>query len=127
MDKISVVIITLNEEKNLPRAINSVKGFADEIVVVDMESGDRTVEIAKKLGAKVYSHKKVGYVEPARKFAISKTKWNYILILYADEVISSKLAKTLKGLPRGGRMDSSGVAVADYYRVPRKNIIFGKW
>ena len=56
--KISVVINTLNEEKNLPKAIASVKGLADEIVVVDMESEDKTVEVAKKLGAKVFSHKK---------------------------------------------------------------------
>ena len=63
MNTISVVINTLNEEKNLPRAIASVKGLADEIVVVDMESDDATVEVAKKLGAKVFTHKRTGYVE----------------------------------------------------------------
>ena len=134
MSKISVVINTLNEEKNLPLAIASVKGFADEIVVVDMESSDRTVEVAKRLGAKVFSHKKVGYVEPARNYAVSKAKGNYVFILDADEEVSPGLVKKIKkivhppGHPRGGRVDSSGgSAVADYYRIPRKNIIFGKW
>ena len=72
MTKISVVINTLNEEKNLPRAIASVKGFADEIIVVDMKSEDNTVDIAKKVGATVYEYKRMGYVEPARNFAINK-------------------------------------------------------
>lgn len=119
MGKISVVINTLNEEKNLPRAIASVRGFADEIVVVDMESRDRTVEIAKKLGAQVFSHKRAGYVEPARNYAISKTKGDYVLILDADEEVTPKLIRKLKELV--------GKPVADYYRLARKNIIFGKW
>ena len=119
MDKISVVINTLNEENDLPRAIGSVKGFADEIVVVDMESSDGTVEVAKKLGAKVFSHKKVGYVEPTRNYAISKTKGNYVFILDVDEETTPKLVKKLKELVNK--------PAADYYRLARKNIIFGKW
>ena len=51
MSKISVIINTLNESENLPRALNSIKGFADEIVVVDMKSDDETREIAKEGGA----------------------------------------------------------------------------
>ncbi len=62
MPKVTVVINTLNEEKNLPQAVASVKSFADEVVVCDMESEDKTAEVAKSLGAKVFSHKKVGYV-----------------------------------------------------------------
>lgn len=119
MVKISVVINTLNEEKNIARAIGSVKKIADEIVVVDMESMDHTKEIARKLGAKVYDHKKTGYVEPARNFAIAKAKNEWILILDADEEIGVSLAKMLK--------DVSQKARAHYYRLPRKNIVFGKW
>lgn len=117
--KISVVINTLNEEANLSRTINSVKNFADEIIVVDMESDDATVEIAKKLGAKVYSHKKTGYVEPARNFAISKATNEWIFILDADEDVPEKLAQKIKQLLKS--------PTADYFRIPRKNIIFGKW
>jgi (heptosyl)LPS beta-1,4-glucosyltransferase len=119
VNKISVVINTLNEEKNLPRAINSIKSIADEIVVVDMESEDKTVEIAKSLGAKVFTHKKVGYVEPARNFAISKASNPWVFILDADEEIPSALAQKISKVLKDGK--------ADYFRIPRKNIIFGKW
>lgn len=117
--KISVVINTWNEEKNLPRALASIKSFADEIVVVDMESTDATGDIAKKAGAKVYSHEQTGYVEPARNFAISKATGDWILILDADEELPPRLAKKLK--------DFVAKPTADFYRLPRRNIIFGQW
>jgi len=116
---ISVVINTRNEEKNLPRCLASVKGLADEIVVTDMESIDKTVEIAKKAGAKVFKHKQTGYVEPARNYAISKATGEWILILDADEETPPSLVKKLKQLVKTGK--------ADYYRLPRKNIVFGRW
>jgi (heptosyl)LPS beta-1,4-glucosyltransferase len=119
MTKISVVINTRNEEENLPKALKSIKSFADEIVIVDMESTDSTVDIAKKAKAKVYSHKPTGYVEPARNFAISKATGDWILLLDADEEIPTTLANKLKEI-----VDRDE---ADYYRIPRKNIIFGKW
>lgn len=119
MGKISVVINTLNEEKNLPRALISIKDLADEVVVVDMKSSDKTQQIAKTVGAKVYEHKRTGYVEPARNYAIAKATGDWILILDADEEISSKLSQKLKSLVENPD--------ADYYRLPRKNIIFGKW
>ena len=117
---VTVVINTLNEEKNLPRALASIKSIADEIVVVDMESTDKTVAIAKKEGAKVYSHKPVGYVEPDRNFAISKANCDWILILDADEEIKPELAKKLKIIAKSKKP-------SDFYRLPRKNIVFKKW
>lgn len=119
MVKISVVINALNEEKNLPKAIASVKSFADEIVVIDMESEDKTSEVARSLGARVFSHKKTGYVEPARNFAISKAVNPWVLILDADEEASEKLGQKINQILKNPK--------ADYYRVPRKNIIFGSW
>lgn len=119
MTSISVVINTLNEEKNLPRVLASIKNFADETVVIDMRSDDRTVEIAAKFGAKVFGHERTGYVEPARNFAISKAGGDWILILDADEALSVSLKKRLKKIIEDPD--------ADYYRLPRKNIIFGKW
>lgn len=119
MAKISAVINTLNEEKKISRCLASLKGFANEIIVVDMMSTDRTVEIAKKYGAKVFKHKRVGYVEPARNFAISKAKYDWIIILDADEEVSEGLKKYIKKETKEPQ--------ADYYRIPRKNIIFGKW
>ena len=119
MGRVSVVINTLNEEKNLPRLLASIKGFADEVVVVDMESEDKTAEIAEKWGASVYSHRKTGYVEPARNFAISKARYEWILILDADEELPKTLAKKLQQIAKN--------PTADYYRIPRKNIIFETW
>ncbi len=119
MGKLSAVINTLNEEKNLPRAIASVKGLVDEIVVVDMKSDDETVGVAKKLGAKVYEHPRANYVEPARNFALGKANGEWVLILDADEEISEFLAKKIKEIIAKPR--------ADYFRLPRKNIVFGKW
>jgi len=116
---ISVVINSLNEEGQIARAIGSIKSLADEIVVCDMESSDKTVEIAKKWGAKVYSHKKESYVELVRNFMIRKATGDWILILDPDEEIPSKLSTKLKEIVKKSE--------ADYYRIPRKNIVFGKW
>src|SRR3989344_9344781 len=116
MDGISVVINTWNEEKNLPRSIASIKDLASEIIVVDMESTDKTKEVAKKLGAKVFDHKYVGYVEPARNSALEYAKGPWILILDADEEIPDKLAKQLQKIAKEEKYD--------FYRLPRKNIIF---
>ena len=119
MPKVTVVINTLNEETSLPQTITSVKGFADEIIVIDMESEDKTVEVAKSMGAKVFSHKKAGYVEPARNFAISKANNPWVMVLDADEEVPEKLAGQINRILKDPK--------ADYYRIPRKNIIFGKW
>ncbi|MCS7092747.1 MAG: glycosyltransferase family 2 protein, partial [Patescibacteria group bacterium] len=119
MAKISVVINTLNEEKNLPKVFKSIRNLADEVVVVDMDSEDKTCEIAKKFGAKVYRHPRTNYVEPARNFAISKVTHDWVLVLDADEEIGPELSDLLRKF--------SNQKEIDYYRLPRKNIIFGKW
>lgn len=116
---ISVVINTFNEESNIERAIRSVH-FADEIIVCDMHSTDRTTKIAEELGAKVIFHKYMRYVEPARNFAISKAKNGWILILDADEAIPLTLAKSLV------EMVNQEMA-STFLEIPRKNVIFGKW
>lgn len=117
--KLSVVINTLNEGTLLPRVISSVKNLTDEIVIVDMESDDNTQEVARKLGAKVFAHKRLEYVEPARNFAVSKTTGDWILVLDVDEEISSTLANKIKQVIKDGN--------SDYCRIPRKNMIFGHW
>ncbi len=116
---LSIVINTLNEEENLPRLLRSIDKFADEVVVVDMKSEDDTLKIAKEFGAKVYSHDRTGYVEPARNFAISKASGEWILILDADEELSRSLKTQITEIIHNPN--------ADYFRLPRKNIIFGKW
>lgn len=116
--KISAVINTRNEAENINDCLNSVK-FADEIVVVDMESTDQTKEIAKQFTDKIFDHPPVGYVEPARNFAINKAIGDWILIVDADERIPKSLANKLIDIVEKGE--------GDFVRIPRKNMIFGQW
>ncbi|QQG43525.1 MAG: glycosyltransferase family 2 protein [Candidatus Daviesbacteria bacterium] len=119
MANISVVINALNAALYLETALTSVQ-WADEIVVVDDGSTDDTIKIAKKYTNKIYKHKSVGFVEPARNLAISKASGDWILILDTDEEISSELAKRLRDI-------SKNLEQINYVEIPRKNIIFNKW
>lgn len=127
MAKISAVINTYNEEKKLSRALASLKGFANEIIVVDMMSTDGTRDIAKKYGARVFRHKKISFVEPARNFAISKAKNDWVIILDADEEIPETLKLFLKKEIKKPQAEFYENQKINFYRLPRKNIIFGKW
>lgn len=116
--KISVVINTLNEARNLEVALKSL-GWVDEIVVVDMYSEDDSVEIAKKFGAKIFLHKRMSFVEPARNFAISKATGDWVLVLDPDEEVTKELAVKLRGISEDN--------LVDFVKIPRKNFIFNKW
>lgn len=117
---LSVVITAWNEEENIGRAISSVKKIADEVVVVvDKSTTDKTADVAKKMGAKVHWHVHTGIVEPMRNFSISKARGDWILVLDADEEIPVSLVGEIQKIVSHPQ--------ADYYRLPRKDIIFGKW
>lgn len=94
--KLAVIILTRNEEKNIHDCIASVD-FADEIIVVDSGSEDRTCEIAEKLGAKVYQHQmdEEGFAGQ-RNFALDKTMADWVFYLDADERITPKLAAEIR-------------------------------
>lgn len=92
--KISVSINTFNEEKNIRNCLESVK-WADEIVIVDMYSTDRTVEIAKEYTDKIFYFENLGYADPAREFARNQTTNEWILIIDADEMVPIKLKNKL--------------------------------
>lgn len=92
--KISGVIITLNEEKNIERCIKSMFRVCDEVVVIDSNSIDKTVDIAKDLGAKVINQSFLGYTEQ-KNFAIAQARYNYVLSLDADEVLSNELIESI--------------------------------
>jgi glycosyltransferase involved in cell wall biosynthesis len=119
MAKISAVINTRNEETNIRACLESVK-WCDEIIVVDMESEDRTVEIAKEFTDKIYTHKKILAFDGAKQFAVDKASYDWVLQLDADERVPKKLAILLRSIadtnPR-----------ADVYRLPRKNYLLGRW
>jgi len=90
MEKISVVIITFNEESKLRRCIESVKPVADEIIVLDSFSNDKTVVLARSAGAKVYQQSFHGYKEQ-KNSALQFASYNYILSIDADEALSVEL------------------------------------
>lgn len=117
--KISAVINTYNEEKNIKKAIESVL-WADEILVCDMYSQDQTVKIAGNLGAKIIYHKRTDYVEPARNFAIAQASYEWVFVMDADEQIPELLIEEIKKILNRD-------IVPDYIEIPRKNIIFNKW
>lgn len=94
MQPLSVVIITFNEEQNIARCIHSVKMLADEIIVVDSCSTDRTVEIARSLGATIYQEKFRGYIGQ-KNLAMQLASHNYILSLDADEELDEQLALSI--------------------------------
>jgi len=94
--KISVMIIAKNEENYLQDCLNSVK-FADEIVVIDDYSTDSTAEIARNFGAKVYKRKLDGFASQ-KNFGIKKCINEWVLILDADERLTSKLQKEIVSL-----------------------------
>lgn len=116
---ISAVINVRNEAEALNKCLHSIKGLVDEIIIVDMNSTDGSQEIAKNAGAKLYTYRPMKYVEPARNFALSKATGKWILLLDPDEYLNKTLKKELLSITK--RSD------VDYVKIPRKNIIFGKW
>jgi glycosyltransferase involved in cell wall biosynthesis len=102
--KISACMIVKNEENNIEMCINSYKDIVDEIIVVDTGSKDRTVEIAKKLGAKVYFIQWNNDFASAKNYAIDKAKGDWIIFLDADEYFGSnssgKIRNILKNLTK---------------------------
>jgi glycosyltransferase involved in cell wall biosynthesis len=90
MPQLSLCILTFNEEKFLSRCLDSMKGIADEIIVLDSGSTDKTLEIAKKFRAKIYKHKWPDDYAKARNRCISHAIKGWILVLDPDETISRK-------------------------------------
>ena len=93
-EKISVVINTYNSEKYLERVLSSVKDF-DEILICDMHSTDRTLEIANKYSCNIVYHERCTIVEPARNFAIQSASNEWVLLIDSDEVVPAALKNYL--------------------------------
>ncbi len=134
MNKLSVTVITLNEEKNLARCLDSVKDFADDLVIIDSGSTDDTIKIAETFGAKIFVRRFDNYSNQ-KNFAVSKTSGDWILSLDADEEVEHDLAEEIKlkiinsktsGINQELK-NNDPVSDLDAYSIPRKNIIFGKF
>ncbi len=115
MNKISVIIITKDEEKNILDCLKSVD-WADEIIVVDSESTDRTVELAKQFTDKIFIRKWEGYVSQKR-YALSLATNEWVLSVDADERITPELKEEILNLSPA---DFSG------FRIRRKNFLLKK-
>lgn len=116
MGKLSVVVISLNEEENIVRCLRSVKGLADEIVVLDSGSVDKTTDIAKKFGAKVFKRKFDNFANQ-KNTAVGFTDGEWILSLDADEEITRELADEIKVALKSNEFNG--------FLIPRRNFILG--
>ena len=118
MEKLSVVIITYNEESAIERCISSVTKVADEILVVDSFSTDRTREICLRLGVKFYEHPFEGYIQQ-KNYAKSLADFDYVLSLDADEALSETLCNSIIKVKQ--KFDFDG------YYMNRMNNYCGIW
>ncbi len=115
---LSVTIITLNEERNIGRCLDSVAPIADEIVVVDSASSDRTQEICRARSVRLIEQEFLGYAQQ-KNFATDQASYRHILSLDADECLSPDLAKLILEIKHDW--------TADGYTMNRHNNYYGHW
>ena len=115
---IASVTITKNEEANIQACLDTLR-WVDEMIVVDAESTDRTVELAKAYTPRVFVRTWPGY-SPQKNFAMAQATADWILIVDADERVSNELRGAIQAL-----LEKPGPVIA--YRVPRRNFYYGRW
>jgi glycosyltransferase involved in cell wall biosynthesis len=114
----SIVVITLNEEQNIERCLNSIMGLTDDIVVLDSFSVDRTVELCRNSGANVQARKFTNYSDQ-KNYANSLARYDWIVSLDADEEVDPVLRQALENFrPKSAEM---------VYSFDRKTNYCGKW
>ncbi|HJT23261.1 MAG TPA: glycosyltransferase family 2 protein, partial [bacterium] len=119
--QISVVVITLNEEKNIVRCLKSLRFSKKlEVLVVDAQSQDKTVAAARKLGARVVVRSWKGYSDQ-KNWAFSKVKGDWILSLDADEELTPELTREIE------RTVGEAPKEVDGYFIKRRAFFLGKW
>lgn len=118
---LSVCIITLNEEANIARTLESVRAIADEIIVVDSGSTDSTVALARQYGANVFVEPWKGFA-PQKNSALAKASCEWVLSLDADEEVSPELTTSIHALLKTGPTPTfSG------YTMNRRNMYLKRW
>ncbi len=116
--ELSVVVITKNEEENIGRCLESVR-WADEIILIDNQSTDRTCEIANRYRASIYSLSWQGYGS-AKREGVKRAKGKWVLSIDADEEVSPELADEIGGVIRNSENYSG-------FYIPRKTNFLGRW
>lgn len=114
---ISVIIHTLNEEKNIENCLESVK-WADDIVLIDNYSEDKTVEVASRYTDRIFYYERMGYIEPARKFAVEQASNEWVLIVDADEMVPKRMKQKLGTIVEEDQ--------GDVVSLPHNNYFYGK-
>ena len=119
MDKLplSVALISYNEEENITRTLKSVQDIASEIIIVDSGSTDKTVDIARSYGAKIFIEKWKGYKDQ-KNSALEKCSQEWILFLDCDEVVSKELKESI--------IEEIKNPTADGYLINRRTVYLGK-
>ncbi len=115
--KLSAVVITQNEEKNIRECLEGLL-FCDEIIVTDSGSSDRTVEIARSMGAKVFHHVFSNFAAQ-KNFAIEQSSGDWVILVDADERIDQRLREEI--------IEAVQDAEIPAFYLRRKNLIFGRW
>jgi glycosyltransferase involved in cell wall biosynthesis len=116
---LSVGLVTLNEEKDLARTLNAVKDIADEIIIVDSGSTDKTVEIARSFNASVFIEEWKG-IGRQKNSVIDKCKGKWILLIDADEEITPELRERIRNIIK------SQTPEYKVYKIPFRTVCFGK-
>ncbi|MCC6954393.1 MAG: glycosyltransferase family 2 protein [Deltaproteobacteria bacterium] len=122
--KVSAFIITFNEEQKLPECLESVR-FCDEIVVVDSNSKDHTVEIAERFGARVIIRPWSGYIEQ-KAFALAQASHEWVLNIDADERITPELQRSIEQVLERDARGAEPATIAGY-EVNRVVYHLGRW
>ncbi len=124
---LSLAMIVKNEENYLAHCLESVKNLVDEIVIVDTGSQDKTKEIAKVFGAKVYDFPWNGDFSEARNFSLSKAEGDWILVLDADEIIAEREHRVIRELIKKGRKKAYAMTIRNYTNKKLDNTILTNW
>lgn len=120
MKKLSVVLATFNEAQNIERCLRSINDIADEIIVVDGESTDDTVKIARKLGARLISTTNKAMFHTNKQMAMDEATGEWVLQLDADEVVDDELRKEIALIKIKGSDKAA-------YFIRRKNFFLGRF
>src|SRR3990172_3329599 len=115
---ISGLINTWNEADTIRYAVESLKTWCDEVLVVDQQSTDATAQIARRCGARVEEVEATGYVEIIREMSVAMTAHDWVMVLDSDEVVHPNLGRRLRQIAESGE--------ANVVRIPRRNVILGR-
>jgi glycosyltransferase involved in cell wall biosynthesis len=117
--KVTAIVHTRNSELYLEEVLLRLTAF-DEVLVCDMESTDSTLEIARRHGCTIVSYPPVGYVEPARNFAMEKAQYDWVFFVDSDELVTPELADYIEHfIANPGKVKA--------LQVPRKNLFLDGW